>query len=78
MVVGSTLITGLELEMFSTSVANILGGTLGSVWLFLLSFLFFKFFVCFVLLFLVVVVVFYLFDPCCIFAIVRTFVCSQT
>ena len=43
MVVGCTLITGLELEMFSTSVVNILGGTLWSVWLFLLSAFFLNF-----------------------------------
>ena len=47
MLVGCTQITGLKFDMFSTSIAKILGGTLLSVWLFLQ---FFRFFVlsCFV------------------------------
>ena len=40
MVVGCTLITGLEFDMFSTSIAKILGGTLWSAWLFLHFFCF--------------------------------------
>ena len=35
MVVGCTQITGLEFDMFSTSITKILGGALSSVWLFL-------------------------------------------
>ena len=49
MVVGCTLISGLEFDMFSTSIAKILGDTLLSVWLFL-HFFFVSLF-CLVLLF---------------------------
>ena len=63
MVVGCTLITGLEFDMFSQSIAKILGVTLWSVWLFLHF--------CFVL--------FCCFLSVCLFffVAVATFVCSQ-